>query len=263
MMRNILWLMALLLLAACGGDSPEAATDAGPVVAVKQLVTVDIPPSLSPAERQATRQAIPRSPTAPPPTPTATITPYVGIFLGEAQSGDEAPIIQADPETPVPSGDVTACEIPIDTAFGEQWRNNPSIARRMGCPIQERFGYDAEVQIFERGVMYRRETTNEIWTIVPGRSDAGQFWYNSNPPVTAAEGLEAPPGLFVPTDAFGGVWFADAQIREDIGFASTPVQKIDVNNQRFEGGTLLLDVTVAQVFVLLVNGDVFGPYDIE
>jgi len=51
-----------------------------------------------------------------------------------------------------------------------------------------------------------------------------------------------------------------AEVRDALGYATTAEQDIGVNLQRFEGGTLFKDVTVGQVFVLLVDGRAFGPY---
>lgn len=252
-------IMVTMLLVGCNPTPAEPT--AAPVVAVKQLVTVEIPPTLNAAERQATRLAMPTTPTTPPPTPTPTETPYVGVFLGEAQPDSEnvAPIIESLP-TESSLANATDCLIVPDTAFGQGWRSNPNVTRSLGCPIQERFGFAGDVQVFERGVMYRRSETNEVWAVRPGSLEAGEYWYISQPPVVTAAGLVAPPGLRVPSDVFGAIWLSDNNISGGLGYAVTPEQVADLNIQRYEGGTLFLDVTVGQVFALLVNGDAFGPY---
>lgn len=260
--KTVSLLLAALLLAACQSEAPTA--EALPVAAVKQLATVVIPPTLSQAERLATRAAN-ASPTPPPPTPTATETPYIGIFLGEANpDGNLPPIIAVPPpliaEEVANGGGGVACPIAIDAAFGEGWRTNPAVARNLGCPIQERFGFAGNVQVFERGVMYRRAETNEVWAVRPGNIQAGKYWYVGQPPTISASGLAAPEGRRVPSDTFGAVWLSNAEISDGLGFAITPEQVADLNIQRYEGGTLFLDVTVGQVFVLLVNGDAYGPY---
>lgn len=242
------------------GCQPTSTTPtAAPVVAVKQLVTVEIPPTLNAADRQATRLAMPTTPTVPPPTPTPTETPYVGVFLGEAQSENLPPIIESLPTESSVSG-AAECMIQPDTAFGQGWRSNPNVTRSLGCPIQERFGFAGDVQVFERGVMYRRSETSEVWAVRPGSLEAGEYWYISQPPIVTVTGLVAPPGLRVPENVFGAIWMSDSNISNGLGFAVTPEQVADLNIQRYEGGTLFLDVTVGQVFALLVNGDAFGPY---
>lgn len=253
------FMLSIVLLVGCDTTSPTPA--AAPVVAVKQLVTVEIPPTLNAAERQATRLALPTTPTVPPPSPAPTETPYIGVFLGEAQPDSEniAPIVDSLPTESL-LANASVCGIAPDSAFGQGWRTNPTVSRTLGCPIQERFGFAGDVQVFERGVMYRRSETNEVWAVRPGSLEAGEYWYISQPPVITAAGLIAPEGLRVPSDVFGAIWLSDPNISEGLGYAVTPEQVADLNIQRYDGGTLFLDVTVGQVFALLVNGDAFGPY---
>lgn len=171
--------LGALLLGACADAVASVTPEDPPVQLVRRLATVDLPPTLSVIQRQATRQAIPSTPTLAPPTVTPTGTPYVGVFLGEAQIDIDLP--RQQPSTP--SLDVTettdACAIPFDPVFGTVWRENPSISRRVGCALQERFGFAADVQVFERGVMYRRQDTGEVWAIQPGQVRPGRFWYTN------------------------------------------------------------------------------------
>jgi hypothetical protein len=260
--RLFLFFLALLaVLSACDSTEP-AENDAGaPVVSVKQLVTVEIPPTANAVEREATRQAMPTTPTDPPPTVTPTPTPYIGVFLGEYAGDQNLPPMIDVPATAIGSDQVAGnCTVEIDPVFGEGWRGNPSVTRRMGCAIQERFGFNGSVQVFERGVMYLRQDTGEVWAIQPATIDRGRYWYVNNlQPITITD-MAPPEGLRVPQDIFGAVWLSDAQIRDALGYARTPEQVAEMNVQRYDGGTLFLDVTISQAFVLLVNGDAFGPY---
>lgn len=264
MRRLVIFIVLLMALTACsGGDAP--ATDA-PSVALKVLVTVEIPPTLSVAEQLATQQAA-ATPTPPPPTLTPTATPYVGVFIGEANPAQGgAPLLPQD-VTAQPTENVGLCVLSADPAFGEVWQRDPSVARQMGCAIQERFGFDGKVQVFERGVMYLRSSTNEVWAVSPGRISGGRYWYTNQIPVAGGGiglGLPAPQeGQRVPADTFGAVWGTNPPIQQAIGYAITPEQTADLNIQRFDGGTLFLDVTVGQVFVLLVNGDAYGPFGLD
>lgn len=252
-------LLIALLMAACtpqGAPTSEADTV---VVAVKQLATVNIPPTPDAAQREATRRALPVSPSAPPPTATYTATPYIGVFLGTPNANDGGvPLVEI--VAPTANSAVIDCIIPFDAAFGTGWRSNPSVARRIGCPLQERFGFAGNVQVFERGVMYQRIDTNEVWAILPGNIGAGQYWYVNQPLLVIPEGIAAPPGLRVPGNQFGAVWLTNSQISTSLGYGTTPEQTADLNVQRFDGGTLLLDVTIGQVFILFDDGDAFGPY---
>ncbi len=255
MTLKLLLLLALLAAACTPAAAPEPTQH---VAMIKQIVTVEIPPSPNALQRQATFQALPRTPTAPPATITPTPTAYVGVFI--ARTNQEGQVFQPQAFTPQANLDIV-CPIPIDSAFGEGWRGNAPIARRMGCPIQARFGFSGEVQVFEGGVMYSRTDINAVWAITPGSLTAGRYWYMENPiPFQPIPGIEPPSGLSIPTETFGSVWNSDLALRQALGYARTPRQTADLNIQRFEGGSLLLDVTVGQVFVLLADGDSYGPY---
>jgi len=257
-------LMLVMGLAACSsGDSPP--TDA-PAVALKVLVTVEIPPTLSVAEQLATQQAAATAP-PPPPTATPTPTPYIGVFIGEADPAQGGVPLLPQAVTAQPTENAGLCSVATDPAFGEVWQRDPSVVRQMGCAIQERFGFDGKVQVFERGVMYQRNSTNEVWAVSPGRISGGRYWYTNQIPTAGGGigfGLPAPQeGQRIPADVFGAVWSTNPPIQEAIGYGITPEQTADLNIQRFDGGTLLLDVTVGQVFVLLVNGDAYGPFGLD
>lgn len=272
-LRGVFPLVLLVLfLAACAengspSDDPLAQqiSDSPPtaVAIVRLIATVDLPPTLSSAEKMATRQAIPQTPTAAPPTATPTETPYVGVFLGPAEQDVSLPRIETEPTVfaeATASDPTAACAIPIDPVFGTAWQQNPSVARRVGCALQERFGFGADVQVFEDGVMYRRQDSGEVWAIHPDQVRAGRFWYTNLPLIPAPIVLTPPEGLRPPSDAFIGLWTSDPLLQQTLGFARTPQQVADLNIQRIEGGTLILDVTITQVFLLLDNGDAFGPY---
>lgn len=256
----------LLLIAACQpAPTPTPTTTAVPIV--RQLATAQ--PTFTPnaTEQQATRVAAFPTPTAIPPTPAPTITPYVGVFLGEAPVD---PLTQ--PELAVPLevfftpdpliSILEDCEIPPDDDFGTSWENEPRALNGLRCPIQESFGFTGRVQVFENGVIYLNPQTNEVWGITQSTLfETGQYWYMEQPPEIPTANIQPPdPGLGVPEGLIGGVWMALPEMRITLGFATTPEQDIDVNLQRFEGGTLFYDATVGQVFALLVNGDAYGPY---
>lgn len=266
-MRWIITLLTLLLLlTAC--DSTSGEPTVANVAIIKELATVEIPPTPNPAQRQQTRQALPRTPTLAPPSATPTATAYVGVFIGTPNDGDGgAPIRTAvvNPTAALPDIAAVGCTVVVDPVFGTDWQTNPSIVRQIGCPIQERFGFAGSVQVYERGVMYRRVETNEVWAVRIGTVSGGEFWNFSGdslpPEVPLLPGESTPPtGLSVPDGVFGSVWSGDTRVRSALGFATTPEQTADLNIQRYDGGTLFLDVTVGQVFVLLVNGDAFGPF---
>lgn len=257
--------LLLLVLAGCADAETTADpinTETTAVAIVRSIATVDLPPTLSRVERQQTRQAIPQTPTQSPPTATPTETPYIGSFIPGPDIEVDLPRVDpAATSLPEPTAEGgVACQIPIDPVFGTAWRENPSVARRVGCALQERFGFLADVQVFEGGVMYRRQETGEVWAIHPEQVRAGRFWFTNVNLAPAPVGVTPPEGLRPPSEVFLGLWTSDGQLQQALGFARTPQQGADLNIQRVEGGTLILDVTITQVFLLLDNGDAFGPY---
>lgn len=258
--------LLLILLAACQSGGSDPTPTPSPVPIVWQLATVGPTPTLSDEQRQATRQSAQLFPTNAPPTQTPTITPYIGQFLGEVDISDlnrpfsaETPFVRAtQPSAVMP----IVCAIPPSPVFGTNWERNSRALNSLRCPIQESFGYNGRVLIFERGVMYWRPETNEVWAITPTTPLAtGKYWYIDQPLPISTQGRNAPEGLLIPEGTFGAAWLTVPQVTTSLGFAVTPDQAVDVNLQRFEGGTLFLDITSGQVFALLVNGDAIGPID--
>ncbi|MDX1994395.1 MAG: hypothetical protein SF029_18575 [bacterium] len=204
--------------------------------------------------------------------PTATLLPtataYVGVFLGETQEqlGGEA----VERELPNPDANADEpllCLTLPDAVFGTGWINQDAVRTNLNCPIQQSFGFEGRIQVFERGAIYWRVETNEVWAVAPGRLDertgqqsTGSYWYVDVAPQFSPAGITPPEGLRLPEGYIGGVWATVPQVREALGYATTDVQDIGVNLQRFEGGTLFADVTVGQVFALLLDGTAYGPF---
>ncbi|GAB4513014.1 MAG: hypothetical protein OHK0046_13350 [Anaerolineae bacterium] len=257
----------LLLLAGCQGGSDAPATPT-PLIISRRLATLAPTPTLSEDERRATQAVLATTPTAAPPTLAPTITPYIGIFRGESQVVLN-PVDTLEPLAPaiLPTEGVVdttqlICGFAPDAAFGTSWATEPRALNTLGCPIQERFGFNGLVQVFEGGVVYANPSTNEVWAIAPSTLlSAGNYWFTGTPLPLTTLGVEAPPGLLVPDGVIGQAWMMVLEARSELGFARTPQQPIDINLQRFEGGTLFLDVTVGQVFALLVDGTAYGPFE--
>jgi hypothetical protein len=260
------WLSLILLVTACQALTTASTPTAEPQTPVRRLATVAPTRTLSAEDQQAT-QAAQLTPTAIPPTPSPTATPYVGVFLGEAEPPESGgffgpaeisgPGIRDLDELVLPQ----LCALPPDDLFGSGWIEERAALSGLRCPIQEQFGADGIVQVFENGVMYLRTDTLEVWAIQPGSlTERGRFWYVEQPPDLPPPGVSPPPGLRLPEGAFGSVWSIVPAAREALGYATTQAQPTGLNLQRFEGGTLFLDAGAGQVFALLINGDAFGPY---
>lgn len=264
MTRLLFCLLVLALASAC--QQAATPTVEAPRVAAKVLATVYISPTPGQAEREATRLASSPTPTPVLPTPIPSATPYIGVFLGEVESSSaDSPIV--DPAllgafvTPQPPVSIEDCEIQPNEVFGATWMRSADAVRRLGCPIQIMFGFKGDVQLFERGAMYRREETGEIWAIAPGGANQGKFWYVAKAPDISTEGISAPGGLRVPLEGFGGVWMGVPGVRQALGFAQTDEERTEMAMQLFDSGSLLLDSGSGAIFALIVNSDLYGPFD--
>jgi hypothetical protein len=255
-------LIALCFLAACQPTAPSAATPAENVLEVKQLATVYISPTPNQAQAAATRQSFTPTPQAAVATATPTATAYVGIFLGEVEA-DEGPafsLAQLPPTPNVITTQLPNCSTTPDAVFGTSWNADAEVPRLLGCPIQIVAQFRGVTQVFERGVMYWRGDTGEIWAIATGDPSKERYWYVAQSAEAMNEDIQAPTGLRAPVRGFGGVWRNTPDVRDALGFARTDEQELTMQSQRFDGGLLLLDSSSGLVFALIVDGTAYGPF---
>lgn len=255
--------LLLFLLAACEQEGAVLPTMVDLAAQPKQLATVYISPTPNEIQRQATQAAVPPPVTSVPELPAVAPTAYIGVFLGEVVDENERPVINLpNPVQPTAPGVVEPnnCLLLADPVYGNGWEANPTVTSVLGCALQPTVPFRGVMQIFERGVMYWRGDTNEIWAIATSGVAAGRFWYAANLPEGSNEDLTAPEGLRVPVRGFGMMWRSVTGVRDSLGYARIDEQEISMQSQRFEGGLLHLDSAAGQVFVLLVDGRAFGPY---
>ncbi len=256
-----------MLLVGCTGTAPNGTPTAQAVV--KVLATVEISATPNVEEQAATRAA--SSPTPLPPTATIipSETPYIGVFIGEAEPPEgfaviDAPFFGDSNIAAEPTADAGICNIPIDAAFVEIWEETPIVRRRMGCPIQGGFGFFGSLQVFESGVMYFYPEINAVWAILRStqaqRPAEGRFEYLENPPQGSLTGVPTNPPLLLPDDIFADMWLAVPDLRGDIGYALSEIEEASMGLQRFDNGTFLYDATSEQVYALVIDGTVLGPY---
>ncbi len=257
--------LALSLFVAACQPAPTAAPSASLATSMpKLLATVYISPTPNEAEMQATRAVSRPTETPIPETPTATPTVYIGVFLGESGSLNDGVSLNVELEEPTaaPRDEFAACPMQPDERFGAQWRQAGTAVTTLGCPAGVPIPYTGTSQIFENGVMYFTPD-GEIWAIAPG-SPSGRYWYAPQAPdVVPSEAIVAPEGLRVPTLGFGAFWYGIGGVREALGFARAEEQATTFNIQQFQNGTLLLDNSAAQVFILISTGSegpAYGPY---
>lgn len=254
----------LIILSACQSAGPDTNQDI-PVVQAKLLATVYMSPTPNEAEQQATRTANRPTPEADasPLTPTPTV--YVGVFLEGEQDLDEIPYIDPllinPPGAAISENATPTCGLAIDATFGVNWQQNLEAARTLGCPIEVVIPFQGSLQVFERGVMYY-QPNGAIWAIAPGGALGGRYWAVTEqlPPVSEIDQVQPPEGLLVPSFGFGSVWYGVTGVRDALGFAQIAEQPANIAYQRFDGGTLLVDKSSGQVFILLGANTVYGPY---
>ena len=269
MLRKLAFI-TLLFLTACDALNPPDPTPTVPVI-IKVLATAYLSPTPNPEQEAATRAASSPTPLQPTATIIPTETPYIGIFIGEADTGQSfvrftEPLFAQDVQGE-PTANASVCATPIDTPYLAAWRNTPLVHQRLGCPIQGGFGFFGQVQIFENGVMFYYPELNAIWAVIPERDaisatalPRGHFDYVENPPELSTIGMQPPSGGLLPGGVFGNMWLSVEGLRARIGYAQTEAQEIAMGLQRFENGTFLYDGSSGTVLAFVTDGTVIGPF---
>lgn len=257
--RRILLLLimsaAVGVLVACSDDAAPQGGDPAILTGFdtlpKQIVTIALTPTPTPVIVGAQPvTAIPTA-TAGPPRPTATLTPYVGIFLGQptSESGEPVPTLapfsfSAGGGVPVgssvgevaPSGSASGCTMSVAGQFSAAYA---AVRDRLGCPVSSGTSIAQMVlQSFERGSMYWRGDIKQIYALASN----GQYW---QVPDTWTEGMPAddpafaaPAGVLQPVRGFGLVWRSNNAIRDALGWATAPEALYAGFWQDFERGAM-------------------------
>lgn len=270
----------LILLAACGEDNPKPGGDS-PVLGgfeslPKQLATIALTPTPSPViagvEGQPVAAAQPATATQGPPRPTPTLTPYVGLFLGEptVEGGEPAATIAPYVINPNPAGGVPvvpssdgavpsggACGAAVASVFSNAYN---AVQQRLGCPLNSGTPMNGMVtQPFERGNMFWRGDTRQIYALAAN----GQFWQMAdtwNEGMPADDPAFAPPGgLLQPVRGFGLVWRSNQAIRDALGWASLPEVQYSGYWQDFERGTMFVGNNNLIYALFTAEGQHSGP----
>ncbi|WP_119065370.1 hypothetical protein [Aggregatilinea lenta] len=270
----------VMLLAACSGDDPTPEGDAPLLVRIdsmpKVLATIvlsETPTAVaSGGEEQAVAVAIPTD-TPAPLLPTPTLTPYVGIFLGEstAESGDAGPaptiapynlnpgfgVSSGDNSPAIPSGSTGSggCITPVASAFTSAYSQ---VQDRLGCALSGALSLQLAGQSFERGQMLWRDT-HQIYAL----ASSGQFWQVGD---SWTEGMPAddpafaaPEGRVQPVRGFGLVWRSNQAIRDALGWGTGGETPYSATWQDFERGSMLTGVDGRVYAILPAEGQTIGP----
>lgn len=280
MMARQVWMVLLLValiagLAACGEENTAPVGDP-PVLGgfdsmPKQLATLALTATPTPVVAGEGAVAVMQpTPTPGPVRPTVTLTPYVGVFVGEptSESGEPPPTlapwtINAGVGVPVPGGGGVvsapgACSIPVASAFGNAASANATVPARLGCPVSGGANLTLVTQRFERGQMFWRDT-HQIYAL----ADGGQFWQvsdNWREGMAADDpGLTPPGGLIQPVRGFGLAWRGNPAIREALGWATGMEAPYTGYWQDFEQGAMFTGPTGQLYAVFPAEGQHSGP----
>jgi hypothetical protein len=267
--RNLLGMLIVAIvvtLAACGDESPTP-TDATPLLVgfdamPKQLATVMLTPTPSPVMVGGESVAVAQpTPTAGRSGPTPTLTPYVGIFLGEPtlESGEIAPTLAPWVINPGSSGPVmntggispaggSLCNQPVATTLATAYNGHPEVQQNLGCPVNGGTSALMVSQPFEHGTMYWRDT-RQIYAL----ANSGQFWqvadgWNEGMPADDPA-LVPPADRLQPVRGFGLAWRTSQAIRDTLGWGLQPETPYNAFWQDFERGALFLGMN-NQAFAL-------------
>lgn len=210
--------------------------------AMTYTITVPVPPGLETSQEE--RKVF-----------TVTFT------TAKADGGTASPASTLTP-TPtvapgvVPTATVTAtvqCPIAPVRGFGKVYRENPNVARALGCALDPEKGEYLAEQIFQKGYMFWRNDTRQIYVIMDtGRWAVYPDTWNEGDPSPSLGG--APPaGTMEPVRGFGKVWRERKEVREALGWATAPERGLNGAWEPFSKGAMLWSDRRV-IFVLLSDG---------
>ncbi len=277
--RRVFWVLGLVLILALTACSDNAAPqgEADPAILTgfdafpKQIVTIALTPTPTPVLAGAESVAVmQQTPTPGPPRPTASLTPYVGIFLGQptSESGEPAPTLApysvntgvgvpaANSGGLVPQGSSGGCAYSVAGQFANAYN---SVSERLGCPTNNGASPPMVTQPFERGSMFWRGDTKQIYALAAN----GQFWqvpdsWNEGMPADDPA-FAAPSGVLQPVRGFGLVWRSNGALRDALGWATLPEAQYSGMWQDFERGSMFLGDSGRIYALFTAEGQHSGP----
>jgi hypothetical protein len=262
-----------LLLAACGGDDPAPSGDPPILTGLesmpKQLATIVLTDTPTPVVARGEVVDLSQPTATPePPHPTATLTPYVGIFLGAVSSeeGEPPPTLAPIVINPGaggasiasgPIGEVAgSCSMAVAAPFAGAYAGN--VQQRLGCPVSGGASVLLVMQPFERGAMFWRDTRQ-----IYGLAHSGQFWQI---PDGWQEGMPAddpalapPGGLVQPVRGFGLAWRSNGAVRDALGWGTQPETPASGMWQDFERGAMFTAPDGRVYAIYTAEGQHSGP----
>jgi|GEM_PF-4897211 len=171
--------------------------------------------------------------TPAPASPTAQVA-----TAATAASASATPLPSGPTPAPSPASVVASCPVQPVRGFALIYTNQTGVATRLGCASGHEIGFSAPLQTFERGLMVERLDTRQIFVIQSNGSWSIYGDSYSNGQVLSAVGTP-PANLSAPTGGFGLVWRQQSGVRQNLGWATGPVQNLSGAWQGFAGGQML------------------------
>lgn len=214
--------------------------------------------------------------TAVPPTPTDTATPIGGQFTPEAATATPTP-----PDTPTPTPTVTPTPS-SDSAIAiqqsgcvfkpaeELGRIYSTYEGKLGCPVQQAIRGQFAEQPFENGYMIWSGILEQFYVMI-GEERGPWYWFDRkdvesfgavNGEVACRPPAPVPDGRYQPISGFGGIWCANRDIQEQVGWGTAKeFAVLDNVLQPFETGFLLRDSRGFVYVLFWAQGGQGGNYE--
>lgn len=148
------------------------------------------------------------------------------------------------------------------------WNNNPTVARRLGCPTDiERGGGNTLIeQRFESGSMISFLPIGDIYVLIGfTRGEWQRFPYPPPLPPDTPATPTPPAELQTPVDIFGIIWATNPGVRQNLGFALRPQSAtIEGAYQPFTGGVMIYSsegLGRGKTIYVLYDDGTFERYD--
>jgi hypothetical protein len=231
--------------------------------------------SLATAELSPTPMGSPAPPNLLPTTPAPTLPLPTVVVLDQPT----LPIMVVGP-SPTPANVVTpvptqlSCTAAPPLPFAAIWQNITQAQALMRCPAGSPEHINGVWQVFERGVMFWRESDHSIFIISDLAIRQGQTtdkwwrmadtWQSGEPENDPS--LQPPVGMRQPVRGFGKVWRNNGFVREAVGWAAGDEIQTASQWLTFEGGWMMAGPGDTPVYVMVpldglpyTNGIHLGP----
>jgi hypothetical protein len=209
-------------------EAPANATTTAQGTAVAQAVAATVTVEVQALATAAMRSA------------QATVTAAVPTSGPVSPATPPAPTAYPAPPAPSPTRQIApGCGVQPVRGFGLVYATNPTVASRLGCPVQPEAGAPSASQTFTGGLML--EVARQIFVL----RNQGATWsstfdtYQNGQPLPTPT-VVAPPGSFAPVGGFGLVWQQQPGVRDQLGWAVAAQQDFTAGaSEEFAHGHML------------------------